>query len=96
MTIPPPLEAEQLRRTCDIEALDLRGTDAVEPLGGLVGQARAEEAIALAIGMRQRDYNVFVLGSAGAGKHTLVRSLVDARAVIGPLPNDCCYVHPAP
>ena len=80
-----------MRRRC----LDLpfETTADVEPLQGLLGQARAEEALRFGIGMRRTGFNVYVLGPPGTGKHRLVRDALASRAEAGEVPPDHLYVH---
>lgn len=56
------------------------------------GQERAIEAIRFGIGTRRKGFNLFVLGPQGAGRMTLVQSLVETHAATEPPPHDCCYV----
>jgi predicted ATP-dependent protease len=44
----------------------------------VVGQARAEEAVAYAIAMPADGHHLFVMGPPGVGKHTLVRRAIEA------------------
>lgn len=58
-----------------------------------MGQSRALEAIEFGIGMRHRFYNLFLLGSTGLGKHTVVEKVLKAEAAKQPTPSDWCYVN---
>ena len=87
------LSVEQLYTPCRPEALQFDTTAQLEDLPGLPGQQRALDAIELAVAMRSRGYNLFVLGPAGVGKRTLVRQLLEARAGGEPAPPDWCYVN---
>ncbi|MCB9594377.1 MAG: AAA family ATPase [Sandaracinaceae bacterium] len=85
------LEASDARRRC--AALPFETTNDVEPLDGLIGQSRAEEALRFGVGIRHKGYNVFVLGPPGTGKHHLVRDALRRRADPGQVPADQVYVH---
>jgi predicted ATP-dependent protease len=93
MPDPRPLPSESLYRRSDLSHLPFDTTDDLEALPGIFGQERAREAIDLGVGVRARGYNVFVLGPAGLGKHSLARELLEARAAHEPTPSDWCYVN---
>jgi len=50
-------------------------------------------AIRFGVKMNRQGYNIFALGPAGLGKHTLVRRTVEERAAQEPSPPDWCYVN---
>ncbi|BBK29757.1 putative ATP-dependent protease [Stella humosa] len=87
------LTADQLYSATDPAAIPFDSTADAAPLTGLVGQERALEAIEFAIGMRRDGYNLFVLGPAGTGKHTLIQHLLTTQAAADPVPPDWAYVH---
>ncbi|BBK40527.1 ATP-dependent protease [Allostella vacuolata] len=87
------LTADQLYPRTDPAAIPFDSSADAQPLTGLVGQERAVEAIEFAIGMRQDGYNLFVLGPAGTGKHTLIQHLLAAQAAADAVPPDWAYVH---
>ncbi|MBI2373002.1 MAG: AAA family ATPase [Deltaproteobacteria bacterium] len=88
-----PLPPERLRVRCEPASLPVDRSDQLEPLEHPVGQARAMEAVALAIEMTRDGYNVAVVGEPGAGKHGLVRSMLEAAVKDRATPPDWCYVH---
>ncbi len=88
-TLPP----DQLAHRCDPGSLGFASTDALEPLEGVVGQSRAEEAITLALGMEHEGFNLFVMGPTGSGRHTLVERLARERALARARASDWVYVH---
>src|SRR5690606_37105676 len=88
-----PLAAEALARLTDPAAFAFETTDDLEPLGDVIGQDRAVEAVRFGIGIRQNGYNLFALGPPGVGKHTLVRRFLERRAPSEPTPADWVYVH---
>lgn len=87
------LRGGDLRWRCPGEWLPAEGTEAVEPAGGIVGQERAVEAIALGLGMPGVGYNVFVAGLSGTGRLTTIQRFLDQLAADGPVPPDVCFVH---
>lgn len=88
---PRALTPSEVRRTCP--PLSFATTDEVEPLRGLLGQARAEEALRFGVGIQKKGFNVYVLGPSGTGKHHLVRDALASRQSPGPVPSDHVYVH---
>ncbi|HXP30883.1 MAG TPA: ATP-binding protein [Stellaceae bacterium] len=88
-----PLPAAVLRRCCDEATLGFRTTEEIPDLPGLVGQERALAAIRFGIGIRRKGFNLFAFGPSGAGKHTLVRELLERQAASEPAPDDWCYVN---
>jgi len=87
------LPADALARLSNPSEFDFATTDELEPLGDVIGQDRAVDAVQFGIGIRQEGYNLFVLGPPGAGKHSMVRRFLDRRAPHDPTPSDWCYVH---
>ena len=88
-----PLPAQSLRRRIDPARLGASSTAELEPVAQLIGQERAVEAVRFGMSIRRQGFNLFVLGPAGLGKHTLVRGFLSAEARSGPTPADWCYVH---
>ncbi len=80
----------QLFTPCELDLAAL--TARPEDVPQLPGQERAVEAIRFGIGIRRPGYNLFVLGPHGAGRTTLVTSLLQEHAAMQPPPPDCCYV----
>ena len=87
-----PLPVDRLTRRCDVEALDFADTTEIQPHEDALGQERALAAIEFATGIERSGYNLYVMGSPGVGKHSLVHRLLDDRAAHAPVPADCCYV----
>ncbi len=87
------LDPDRLYRACDLSQLDFATTAELEPLAGPLGQERALEALNFGVGMRHDGYNLFVMGSPGLGKQTLLKELLEAEAAKGSEPSDWCYVN---
>src|SRR5690349_2814547 len=47
---------------------------------GALGQERALTALELGLGIRERGFNIFVVGASGTGRTSTVRELLEARA----------------
>jgi lon-related putative ATP-dependent protease len=87
------LSASELAASCDPELLHFRTTSQLKPLETIIGQDRAMRAIKLGLGMGSFGYNLFVAGSPGTGKKTLIRSLVERMAKERETPDDIFYVN---
>lgn len=93
MTTIPPLEPQQLYRSCDPGQFTFQTTAEVTDLTEIIGQARALDAVRFGSGIRQEGYNLFVLGSPGMGKHSLVQQFLKTKASKEPEPPDWCYLN---
>ncbi len=93
MPAPAPLSVHQLFRCGDAARLSFETTDELADLSEFIGQARALEAVEFCAGMRHEGYNLYALGPPGTGKHSLVQSVLEAKAIERPRPEDWCYVH---
>jgi predicted ATP-dependent protease len=87
------LSAARLRTRCDPARFSFVTTADLPDSPLVLGQDRAVAAIQFGIGMRRGGYNIFALGSTGAGKHTMVRRFLEERAASEPPARDWCYVH---
>ena len=87
--LPVPL----LRRRVEFGNLTFTTTDDLADLPGLVGQARAIEAVEFGIAIQRPGFNVFAFGPNGSGKRSLVQELIERRAAGEPSPPDWCYIH---
>lgn len=88
-----PLDTEHLYKRCDPAHLPFASTDELEDLQGVIGQARALEALQFGVGMRRKGYNLYAMGSPGTGKHAVVRRVLDERAAQRPSSLDWIYVN---
>ena len=87
------LKADALRRELDPAGLPFATTDeaAAEPV--VLGQDRAESALAVGLGMVHDGFNVYALGEAGTGRHFVVERALRAEAGGRSVPDDLVYVH---
>ncbi len=90
---PRGLAASDLSRRVDVARLAFTTTADLEPASGLIGQERALKAIAFGVGVKARDFNVFVLGPPAAGKSTAVRTYLQRTAGAASSPRDWVYVN---
>jgi lon-related putative ATP-dependent protease len=93
LAVRPPLPADQLLRRCDPSRFGFATTADLPDLDEIVGQDRAVAAVQFAIEMRSEGYDLFALGPAGIGKHTVISQFLSARAAAEPTPSDWVYVH---
>ncbi|OOG24150.1 ATP-dependent protease [Thioalkalivibrio denitrificans] len=90
---PEALAPDALFHACDTALLKFDSTDELEDLERVIGQERALEALSFGIGMPHEGYNLYVLGSTGLGKRTLVNRLLSEESARMPVPNDWCYIN---
>jgi lon-related putative ATP-dependent protease len=90
---PVPLPVSELRRTVEPSSLGFASTAELEPISGLIGQERALKAIEFGAGMRNRDFNIFVLGPPASGKSTAVRQFLARKAAEAKPLGDWVYVN---
>lgn len=88
-----PLTPQQLYTPCPTELIPYQTTAEVTEALEVVGQERALAALEFGTGIRHDGYNLFVLGSPGAGRHGVVRGFLQQRAAGQATPPDWCYVH---
>ncbi|MFT7596936.1 MAG: putative ATP-dependent protease [Paracoccaceae bacterium] len=90
---PQSLDPAILRRETDPVALGFSTTADIADIAGLIGQDRAVDAIRLAASIPHRDFNLFVLGPVGTGRHRAVDALLETEAAKRPVPCDWVYVN---
>jgi lon-related putative ATP-dependent protease len=88
-----PLSPEVLRGRRGGAALDFETTGELEDLDAPIGQARAAEALRLALSLRRDGYNAYVMGPPGVGKHTLVLAMLERAGIEAETPSDWCYLN---
>jgi lon-related putative ATP-dependent protease len=88
-----PLPPETLGHRCDPATLGIDSTAGAAGDTRVFGQDRAARALASAIGMAGADGHVFVMGSPGTGRRSLVNEALAARDGGGPAPSDWVYLN---
>lgn len=91
--IPTALPAEALRALIGEGDFGFETTEALTPLDDWLGQERGIAAIRLAAAMPQGDFNVFVMGNPGSGRHRIARAILDESARAAACPGDWVYVN---
>lgn len=87
------LESEKLYRATDLSNLSFTTTADLPPVDGLVGQARAFEAIQFGTRVDKAGFNLFVIGPTGARMQEAVKSLLAEETGTKPSPSDWVYVN---
>ncbi len=88
-----PLEAGKLYRASDLSSLAFSTTADLTPIDGLVGQARALEAIQFGTRVDKGGFNLFVIGPNGARMQDAVKALLEDETRTRPSPSDWVYVN---
>jgi lon-related putative ATP-dependent protease len=88
-----PLESEKLYRATDLSSLSFSTTADLQPIDGLVGQARAFEAIQFGTRVEKAGFNLFVIGPNGAHMQEAVKALLADETRKKPSPSDWVYVN---
>lgn len=86
------LKPAQLYHACNPDLLNFETTDELEHLAETIGQERVIESIRFGVGMAHSGYNLYVMGSNGLGRHTLVHESLVRQSMDAPEPLDWCYV----
>lgn len=86
------LDAEKLRIFCEKSELSFKTTDDLPDFEGIVGQERAIEALSFAVEIDRPGYNMYLMGSSGLGKHTLLKRFLDKASAEQTPADDWCYV----
>lgn len=92
MTQIKALSAKNLHSFCEQAKFDFKTTDDIPDYEGIVGQERAIEALSFAVEIDRPGYNMFLMGSTGLGKHTLLKRFLDEVSAEQLSANDWCYV----
>jgi lon-related putative ATP-dependent protease len=88
-----PLSLKLLYTPCDSSQFSFETTDQLPDLGEIIGQERALRALHFGAGIRQKGYNLFVLGPTGLGKHTVVSEYLEEKSRGETAPRDWVYVN---
>ncbi len=89
-----PLDAAQLCASFSATPIETDAA-AASPAesGDLIGQERALDAIRLAARIPNREFNLFVMGRPGYGRHSSVFRVLEEEARDRPVPGDWVYVN---
>jgi lon-related putative ATP-dependent protease len=87
-----PLDPLELYHACDTDGLEFETTAELGHLTHTIGQERALDSIQFGVGIPHEGYNLYVMGSTGLGRHTMVKEALEQRAKNAPRPPDWCYI----
>jgi lon-related putative ATP-dependent protease len=87
-----PLDPSELYHACDNSKLEFETTAELGHLTHTIGQERALDSIQFGVGIPHQGYNLYVMGSTGLGRHTMVQKALEQRAKDAPRPPDWCYI----
>ncbi|MBZ0123084.1 MAG: AAA family ATPase, partial [Roseovarius sp.] len=90
---PAALPPEALRAPVSTADFDFDTTETLEPLGAWLGQDRGIGVMRMAAAMGQGDFNAFVMGNPGSGRHRIARAILADAARRRPCPGDWVYVN---
>ena len=88
----PPLQIDQLRWQCDPAIFKFECTDEIAPIGSVVGQDAAIDALRFGLESTAHGQNIYVRGLSGTGRMTLIRRLLEEIKPACPLALDRVYV----
>ena len=86
------LQFEQLTYLTDLKKIPT-STKRLKPLNNFLGQDRARASVEAGIALPYSGYNIFAVGTAGLGKRTMIKRLLQQHAKSMPTPNDWVYVN---
>ena len=86
------LKSEQLTHIPNYDKIPA-STRRLKPLNNFLGQDRARASVEAGIALPYSGYNIFAVGTAGLGKRTMVKRLLQQHAKTMPTPNDWVYVY---
>jgi len=87
------LNSESLYQHCNKDQLDFKSTVELETLPTIIGQSRALDSVDFGVNIIGDGYNLFVMGSAGSGKYTLVKRFLDEHVKQRAQGDDWGYLH---
>ncbi len=93
LNTPSPLPPASLRWRVNESELGFQSTAEVDPAEGVVGQPIAMEAMRFGVESSAPAQNIYVRGTAGTGRMTLVKSLLEEINPDFRRRLDRCYVH---
>ena len=86
------LKSEQLTHIPDLKKIPA-STRKIKALNDFLGQDRARASVEAGIALPYSGYNIFAVGTAGLGKRTMIRRLLQQHAKTMQTPNDWVYVN---
>jgi len=87
------ISADRLHKQIDLSEIPFKTTDEIQSLSSVIGQERAVSSINFALEIDDSGYNVFVTGSYGTGRTTIVSDLLIRAARNRSIPDDLVFVY---
>ncbi|ENW83051.1 hypothetical protein F908_01310 [Acinetobacter sp. NIPH 284] len=86
------LSPEQLTHILNLAEIP-SSTKRIKPLNNFLGQDRARASVEAGISLPYSGYNIFAVGTAGLGKRTMIKRLLQQHAKTMATPDDWVYVN---
>ncbi|TCM67718.1 lon-related putative ATP-dependent protease [Acinetobacter calcoaceticus] len=86
------LKPEQLTHIPNTQSIPT-STRRIKPLNNFLGQDRAKASVEAGIALPYSGYNIFAVGTAGLGKRTMIKRLLQQHAKTMPTPDDWVYLN---
>ncbi|CAH0535417.1 Lon protease [Vibrio stylophorae] len=86
------LSDKDVYRQAPLTLVTEKTTKNIEPLSEIIGQDRAKQAVAFAMSMPDRGYNIYAVGDNGLGKRTMILRYLNRLKSNGNGRYDWCYV----
>jgi len=86
------LKHTEVYKKTDLRKYKFKSTKDLGLCKDRIGQNRAIDSIMFGLSIKKQGYNLFLSGSPGLGKKTLINSILKRMASKEKVPNDWCYV----
>jgi len=87
------LKPKELYRVTNPKQIEYDSTAEIETTEyEAIGQSRALEAIEFGVGIRRENYNLYLAGSKGLGKHAVMQKVLEHHVKEDNPPSDWCYL----
>ena len=87
------INVQKLRSFCNKAEFRFSSTEELPDFEGMIGQDRAVDALSFAINMNKPGYNMYLMGSNGLGKQTMLKQILSESLTKKNTFNDWCYVY---
>lgn len=87
------LSLRQLNHRVNLKDLKFKTTDDLATLEEVIEQERALRAMETGLRIRKRNFNLYISGSTGTGKSSILKGILRKLAEKDPPPPDWCLVH---
>ncbi len=87
------VSAKEMKIRLSDDYLDIESTKDVKIKDGIIGQAEALKAIEFGLSIKDKGFNIFVVGKSGTGRTSAVKSYVEKRALSEPPAEDICFAY---